>query len=142
MAWLQFVNFPTQNKCFKRGLRIHFLDDLKMRIANRAIEYVEALKDKTGMEHLDRAQKVEIRHLVKGVTVSRLLTEHDADVLAATLHDEMPWLGYQRQKRPFLALSFFQYRPYYWNVRPSKGMGGVVFVCFRCGSGPCLGRHF
>ncbi|MEH6647003.1 hypothetical protein [Sulfitobacter sp.] len=64
----------------------------KTRMANCAISYVDHIQAKTGKEHLDRTQKALIRPLMTGVTISRLLTEHDADVLAATLHDEMPWL--------------------------------------------------
>ena len=65
----------------------------KMRIANRAVNYVDRLDAATGMQHLKADDRKALRRLKEGVTVSRVPTEHDADVLAATLHEEMPWMG-------------------------------------------------
>ncbi|WP_390910999.1 AAA family ATPase [Pseudosulfitobacter sp. SM2401] len=65
----------------------------KMRIANRAVNCVDRLDAATGMQHLKTDDRKALRRLKDGVTVSRVPTEHDADVLAATLHEEMPWMG-------------------------------------------------
>lgn len=64
-----------------------------MRIANRAVNYVEWVEAATGMQHLRTDDRKTLRRLKDGATVSRVPTEHDADVLAATLHAEMPWRG-------------------------------------------------
>lgn len=65
----------------------------KLRIANRAVNYVDRLDAATGMQHLKTDDRKALRRLKDGVAVSRVPTEHDADVLAAPLHEEMPWMG-------------------------------------------------
>lgn len=64
----------------------------KMKIANRAVRYVERQDAASGMQHLRTDDRNTLRRLENGVTVSRVLTEHDADFIAAALHEEMPWM--------------------------------------------------
>lgn len=71
----------------------HLSSEDKLRIANRAVNYVDRLEAATGMQHLRTDDLKTLRRLKDGATVSRVPTEHDADVLAATLHEEMPWMG-------------------------------------------------
>lgn len=46
----------------------------------------------SGMAHLDKDAREKLRALSNGVRVVRLPSEHRADEIAATLHDEMPWM--------------------------------------------------
>ena len=64
----------------------------KIKIARRAMAYVELQDAATGMQHLGTDDRNVLRRLQNGATISRVSTEHDADVLAATLHEEMPWI--------------------------------------------------
>lgn len=64
-----------------------------MRIVNRAVSYVDCLEAATGMQHLRANDRKTLRRLKDGATVSRVPTEHDADVLTAIFHEEMPWMG-------------------------------------------------
>lgn len=68
------------------------LKDRKM-ITRRSVAYLEKLDASSGMKHLATDDRKKLRPLRGGLTVTRVSTEHDADVLAATLHDEMPWMG-------------------------------------------------
>ncbi|MGC1496307.1 MAG: AAA family ATPase [Sulfitobacter sp.] len=65
----------------------------KIKIERRALRYVERQEAATGMQHLGTNERNALRRLQNGATVSRVSNEHDADVLAATLHEEMPWMG-------------------------------------------------
>ncbi|WP_372992124.1 AAA family ATPase [Sulfitobacter sp.] len=65
----------------------------KIKIERRALRYVELQEAATGMQHLKTEDRNALRRLQNGATVSRVSNEHDADVLAATLHEEMPWMG-------------------------------------------------
>lgn len=65
----------------------------KIKIERRALWYVEQQEAATGMQHLRTDDRNSLRRLQNGATVSRVSNEHDADVLAATLHEEMPWMG-------------------------------------------------
>ena len=65
----------------------------KLKIANRAMSYVERQDAATGMQHLKSDDRTVMRRLKDGATISRVPTEHDANVLAGTLHEEMPWMG-------------------------------------------------
>ena len=65
----------------------------KMKTARRAVTYVELHEAATGMQHLRTDDRNALRRLQGRATVSRVSNEHDADVLAATLHEEMPWMG-------------------------------------------------
>jgi hypothetical protein len=71
----------------------HLSTEDKLKIANRAMRYVDRLDAATGMQHLRTDDRKALHTLKDGATVSRVLTEHDADVLAAALHEEMPWMG-------------------------------------------------
>ena len=100
--FLRDIRFETQQANVRAGLlhedqvepRINILSsEDKLRISNRAIWYVERVKATTGMSHLDRTQQALIEPLRLGVMISRVPSEHDADVIAAALHEEMPWLA-------------------------------------------------
>lgn len=47
----------------------------------------------SGMAHLDKDAREKLSGLSNGVRVVRLPSEHRADEIAATLHDEMPWMA-------------------------------------------------
>ena len=65
----------------------------KIKIERRALRYVELQEAATGMQHLKTEDRNALRRLQDGATVSRISNEYDADVLAATLHEEMPWMA-------------------------------------------------
>ncbi|KIN75018.1 Lon protease [Sulfitobacter noctilucae] len=65
----------------------------KMKIVRLAMTYVERQEAATGMQHLSTNERNALRRVQSGATVSRVSTEHDADVLAATLHEDMPWMS-------------------------------------------------
>ncbi|MEP0963444.1 MAG: AAA family ATPase [Roseobacter sp.] len=65
----------------------------KIKIERRALGYVERQDAATGMQHLRTDDRNALRGLQNGATVSRVSSEHDADDLATTLHEEMPWMG-------------------------------------------------
>ncbi|KEO52203.1 AAA family ATPase, partial [Thioclava indica] len=57
----------------------------------------QALADRrlraSGMAHLDKDAREKLRGLSDGVRVVQLPSAHRADEIAATLHDEMPWMA-------------------------------------------------
>ncbi|MEH6737267.1 MAG: AAA family ATPase [Sulfitobacter sp.] len=65
----------------------------KIKIERRALRCIEQQEAATGMQHLRTDDRNVLRRLQNGATVSRVSNEHDADILAATLHEEMPWMG-------------------------------------------------
>lgn len=65
----------------------------KIKIERRALGYVERQEAATGMQHQKTDDRNALRKLQSGAKVSRVSSEHEADVLAATLHEEMPWMG-------------------------------------------------
>ena len=65
----------------------------KIKIERRALRCVERQEAATGMQHLRTDDRNALRRLQNGATVSRVSNEHVADVLAAALHEEMPWMG-------------------------------------------------
>lgn len=65
----------------------------KIKIEWRALRCIEQQEAATGMQHLRTDDRNVLRRLQNGATVSRVSNEHDADILAATLHEEMPWMG-------------------------------------------------
>ena len=65
----------------------------KIRIANRAIAYVERVHSSTGMDHLSERDRARLEPLRHGLTITGISDEHEADTIAARLHEEMPWMA-------------------------------------------------
>lgn len=63
------------------------------RIKRRAIKLVERMHSATGMYHLTDQEKARLTPVRDGLPVSRIVTEHEADEIAAALHAESPWLA-------------------------------------------------
>lgn len=74
--WHQLIN-DTDRKMTKR----------------RAIRCLERMQSLSGMSHLPDPAKAQLNALRDGVSVTRILTEHKADEIAAALHEEMPWMA-------------------------------------------------
>lgn len=70
------------------------VDDADMRrIKMRSVKYLERLQASTGMYHLTEESRVRLTPLKGGLPVARIATEHEADEIAAALHEEMPWMS-------------------------------------------------
>jgi hypothetical protein len=67
-------------------------DDMR-RIKRRAMRLVERMHSATGMYHLSEENCARLTPLRGGVPIARLTTEHEADEIAAALHEEMPWMS-------------------------------------------------
>ena len=102
LSFLRDIRFEAQQEKVHANLlreedaepRINILSsEDKLRVINRANAYVDRVKATTGMAHLDRTQQGLIEPLRGNITISRIPNEHDADVIAAALHEEMPWLA-------------------------------------------------
>ena len=78
----------------------------KIKIERRALRYVELQEAATGMQHLRTEERNALRRLQNGATVSRVSNEHDADVLAAALHEEMPWMAPATEHIGLVTLTF------------------------------------
>jgi hypothetical protein len=64
-----------------------------IRIKRRAMRYLERLHNSTGTQHLPQRDQALLTPLRGGLPVARILTEHEADEIAAALHAEMPWMA-------------------------------------------------
>ena len=70
------------------------VDDVDRRkIKTRAMRYLERLHSSTGMYHLAEENRVRLIPLKGGLPVAHISTEHEADEIAAALHQEMPWMA-------------------------------------------------
>lgn len=70
------------------------VDDADRRkIKIRAMRYLERLHSSTGMYHVAEENRVRLIPLKGGLPVAHIATEHEADEIAAALHDEMPWMA-------------------------------------------------
>ena len=65
----------------------------RSRIARRAALYLDRCEAATGMAHLCPEDRAQLQGLRMGMSVARVSSEHEADVLAAALHEDMPWLA-------------------------------------------------
>ena len=76
-------------------------EDDMCRIKRRAMRLLERMHSVTGMYHLTEENRVRLIPLKGGLPVAHIATEHEADEIAAALHEEMPrgWL-----QRPSLCL--------------------------------------
>ncbi|MCK0168608.1 hypothetical protein MWU52_13685 [Jannaschia sp. S6380] len=63
------------------------------RIKRRAMRVLERVHSSTGMYHLTEENRARLTPLRDGLPVSQVATEHEADEIAAALHEEMPWMG-------------------------------------------------
>lgn len=63
------------------------------RIRRRAVWFLERKQLSTGMHHLSDENRVRLTSLRGGLPVARIVTEHEADEIAAALHAEMPWMA-------------------------------------------------
>ncbi len=66
-------------------------DDMK--IKRRAMRYLERLHNSTGTQHLPQRDVAMLTPLRGGLPIARIMTEHEADEIAAALHSEMPWMA-------------------------------------------------
>ncbi|SNR48408.1 AAA family ATPase [Puniceibacterium sediminis] len=64
-----------------------------IRIKRRAMRYLERLHNSTGTQHLPQRDEALLTPLRGGLPVARIVTEHEADEIAAALHAEMPWMA-------------------------------------------------
>ncbi len=65
----------------------------RQRVDRRARLLHECIERKSGLSHLNRDDRDRLSILKDGVRLARIAGEHQADELAARLHDEMPWLA-------------------------------------------------
>lgn len=63
------------------------------RIYHRAKRYLERRDAATGLAHLQDDDRDRLAALRDGAWITRLGTEHEADVIASALHEDMPWMG-------------------------------------------------
>ncbi|WP_417526240.1 AAA family ATPase [Marinovum sp.] len=63
------------------------------KIKRRAVRYRERLRSQSGAGHLPQRDEVMLTPLRDGLPVARIMTEHEADEIAAALHEEMPWMA-------------------------------------------------
>ncbi|MFC0200367.1 AAA family ATPase [Paracoccus rhizosphaerae] len=63
------------------------------RANRRASRLYDRVLRESGVGHLDKHDRERLSPLGDGVSLARISDEHHADVLAATLHDEMPWMA-------------------------------------------------
>lgn len=63
------------------------------KIRRRAMRYLERLHASTGTQHLPERDAALLTSLRGGLPVARIVTEHEADEIAAALHAEMPWMA-------------------------------------------------
>ncbi|WP_171229227.1 AAA family ATPase [Ruegeria sp. HKCCA4008] len=68
-------------------------DQDRARIKRRAARYVERVQSSTGLYHLSEEARARLTPLRGGLPVTRIVTEHEADEIAAALHAEMPWMA-------------------------------------------------
>jgi hypothetical protein len=63
------------------------------KIKRRSMRYLERVHSSTGIYHLSEQNAAKLTPLRGGLPVSRITNEHEADVIAAALHSEMPWMA-------------------------------------------------
>ena len=63
------------------------------KIRRRAILYLERLRSSTGIEHPSQRDRAMLAPLQGGLPIARIVSEHEADEIAAALHAEMPWMA-------------------------------------------------
>ena len=72
-------------------MRVTHLD--RIRVQRRVKKLLTQRKEASGMGHLHRDERDRLIALAGGVRLATVKTEHQADEIAAALHDEMPWMG-------------------------------------------------
>lgn len=63
------------------------------RANRRASRLHDRILRASGVGHLDKQDRERLSPLKDGVSLAQISDEHHADVLAATLHQEMPWMA-------------------------------------------------
>jgi len=66
---------------------------VKKRIERRSLDLAEAYEAQSGLSHLKPNDRQRLQVLRDGVALVSIRSEHQADELAAALHDEFPWMG-------------------------------------------------
>ncbi|WP_323715871.1 AAA family ATPase [Paracoccus aminovorans] len=72
---------------------IRFSDDDEARIKRRVKRLLECRKAASGLEHLKRDDRERLEVLKDGARLISIRNEHQADELAAALHEDMPWMA-------------------------------------------------
>lgn len=65
----------------------------RMKVNKRVEKLIARRQEASGMRHLRRDERERLHALADGVRLAEVRTEHRADVIAAALHDEMPWMA-------------------------------------------------
>lgn len=65
----------------------------RIRVQRRVKKLITRRQEASGMGHLQREERERLTALTGGVRLATVKTEHQADEIAAALHDEMPWMG-------------------------------------------------
>ncbi|MEL6464377.1 MAG: hypothetical protein AAFQ58_05350 [Pseudomonadota bacterium] len=100
--FLKMTRKAAQEKAVAQGRMTHddclfeyeLVTDKDMRrIKRRAMRILERVHSSTGMYHLTEDNRARLTPLRGGLPVNQLATEHEADEIAAALHEEMPWMG-------------------------------------------------
>jgi adenylate kinase family enzyme len=63
------------------------------KIKRRSMRYLQRVHSSIGIYHLSGQNAAKLNPLRGGLPVSRIANEHEADVIAAALHCEMPWMA-------------------------------------------------
>ncbi|KFE33620.1 AAA family ATPase [Thioclava atlantica] len=63
------------------------------KIVRRAQRFVQLRELASGQSHLGHEDRKRLSSLEDGITLTQLRTEHQADEIAARLHEEMPWMS-------------------------------------------------
>lgn len=72
---------------------IRFGDDDEARIKRRVDRIIKCRAAASGLEHLKRDDRERLETLKDGARLISLRDEHQADELAAGLHEDMPWMA-------------------------------------------------
>ncbi|WP_312529543.1 AAA family ATPase [Paracoccus sp. (in: a-proteobacteria)] len=64
-----------------------------LKLNRRAKRILELREKASGLSHLRKEDRERLENLEHGVKLITIATEHRADELAATLHDQMPWMA-------------------------------------------------
>ncbi|MDA7421691.1 AAA family ATPase [Tritonibacter multivorans] len=79
---------------FHPAYNLKYLQDRDLlKIRRRAILFCERHKASSGMAHLSEEDQQKLAVLEGGIKTARLVNDHEADEIAAALHQEMPWMA-------------------------------------------------
>jgi ATP-dependent Lon protease len=83
----------TSNSDADSDLRYYLGNDHRAMIRRRVERIVERINTRSGASHLKEDQTKRLRPVTDGVTLVPVSSAHDADVIAAALHADFPWLA-------------------------------------------------